>query len=197
MRIGQIGVVFGSMDQVFDLHALTDEELLTRSIAAPSAFEVLLSRYQSQFLDRAMHVVKSRDEAEDVVQETFVRIYRFAPRFDAGAGTFRAWGMTILMNVARTRFQKQALQRGRVALLDPDHYESLAAPDTKEAAYAKDTVERALKEAPPETAEVLRLAYIEELPYQEIAERLSVSVGAVKTRVHRAKKLLRGIIGTL
>lgn len=197
MHIGQIGVVFAGMDQVYDLNALTDEELLARSLAAPSAFEILVTRYQSAFLLRAGYVVKSRDEAEDVVQEAFVRIYRFAPRFDGEAGTFRAWAMTILMNVARTRYQKQAKDRGRVAPLLPEHYESLAAPKADDAAYAKDTVERALKEAPEDVALILKLAYIDGLPYQQIAEHLEVSIGAVKTRVHRAKKLLRDIIGTI
>lgn len=192
-----MAVVFAGMDQVYDLNALSDEELLARSISAPSAFEILVTRYQRQFLDRAGYIVKSRDEAEDVVQEAFVRIYRFAPRFDREAGKFSAWAMTILMNVARTRYQRQATSRGRVAPLTPEHYESLAAPSQKEAMYAKDTIERALEKAPPEAAVILRFAYIDELPYDEIATRLAISVGAVKTRVHRAKKLLRDIIGTI
>jgi RNA polymerase sigma-70 factor (ECF subfamily) len=185
------------MSQVYDLNALTDEELLRRSTKAPSAFEVLVTRYQRHFLERAGYVVKSRDEAEDVVQDTFVRIYRFAPRFDGETGTFRAWAMTILMNVARTRYQKQATQRGRLAPLTPDHYESLAAPSTKDAALAKDTIERAMAGAPEDVALILKLAYIDELPYEQIAEQLAVTVGAVKTRVHRAKKHLREIIGTI
>jgi RNA polymerase sigma-70 factor (ECF subfamily) len=185
------------MDQVYDLQSLSDEELLSRSLSAPSAFEILVTRYRGHFIERAGYVVKSKDDAEDVVQETFIRIYRFAPRFDGSAGTFRAWATTILMNVARTRYQKQATHRGRVAPLLPEQYESIAAPSGKDAALARDTVERALEKAPDDIALILKMAYIEELPYQEIAERLAVSVGAVKTRVHRAKKLLRGIIGTV
>src|SRR3989344_4136990 len=119
----QIALVLWGMDHVYDLTALSDEELLARS-------------------------VKSRDEAEDVVQEAFIRIYRFAPKFDGESGTFRAWAVTILMNVARTRYQKQATARGRFAPLTPEHYESLAAPSPKDAAYAKDAIERALLRAP-------------------------------------------------
>lgn len=185
------------MDRVYDLNALSDEELLKRSLFAPAAFEILVTRYQGHFLERAGYVVKSRDEAEDVVQETFIRVYRFAPRFDGTAGTFRAWATTILMNVARTRYQKLATKRSRVAPLLPEHYESLAAPSGRDAAYAKDTVERALADAPDDVSTILKLAYIEELPYQQIAIQLDLTVGAVKTRVHRAKKLLRDIIGTV
>jgi RNA polymerase sigma-70 factor (ECF subfamily) len=182
-----------------DLLSLPDEALLELSLSRPSMFEILLGRYQSQFLSRAQAVVGSKDAAEDVVQEAFIRIYRFAPKFKGDAGSFRAWSLTILMNVARTHYSKGARLRGNVADLTSEHYESL--PDTgvhaKEGhqAYAKEVIEKGLQKAPPETAEILRLAFIDDLPYAEIAEKLRISVPAVKTRVHRAKAALRGIIG--
>lgn len=185
------------MDHAQDLQQLSDEALLERSLKAPHTFEVLVARYQKDFLNRAFFVVKSRDEAEDVVQDTFVRIYRFAPRFKQSHGTFKAWATTILMNVARTRYQKQAKQWARTSTLEPEHYESLAAPSEKDAVLAKDTIERALEKAPEDVAVLLRLAFIDGLSYEEIAEREGVTVGAIKTRVHRGKKVLRSIIGTL
>lgn len=189
--------VLSCMDHVQDLNNLSDEVLLERSLKEPQAFEVLVTRYQKDFLNRASFVVKSRDVAEDVVQDTFVRIYRFAPRFKESHGTFKAWAMTILMNVARTRYQKQAKEWGRTSTLEPEHYESLAAPSEKDAILAKDTIERALEKAPQEVASLLRLAFIEGLSYEEIAEREGVTVGAIKTRVHRGKKVLRTIITEL
>ena len=196
MHIGQTAVLSGSMDHIYDLNALSDEDLLRESLSSPTAFEVLVTRYQRTFLERAQYVVKSRDEAEDVVQEAFVRIYRFATKFEGSAGSFKSWAMTILMNVARTKYQGQVKHRGRVADLDPEHYESLAEPSEKEAALAKDTITRALEKAPEDVAEILTLAFIDDLPYQDIGARLNISVGAVKTRVHRAKKLLRDILST-
>ena len=182
-----------------DFANLSDEALLELSLNTPSAFETLLSRYQSQFLVRAQGVLRSRDAAEDVVQETFVRIYRFAPRFKGEHGSFKAWSLTILMNVARTHYRKSARDRGEVALLDPEHYESL--PDESkryggesDAAYAKEVVEKALPKVSEEVAQILSLAYLEDLPYKEIAETLGISVAAVKTRVHRAKAELRRVI---
>jgi RNA polymerase sigma-70 factor (ECF subfamily) len=183
-----------------DITALSDEELLELSLTKPSAFEILLSRHQTEFLSRAQGVVRSRDGAEDVVQETFIRIYRFAPRFDAKAGNFRAWSLTILMNVARTHYRKGARYRGEVALLDPEHYESLADPNvTKEGdqAYAKEVVEKALPKVSEDVRTILSLAYLEDLPYKEIAEKLGISVPAVKTRVHRAKAELRKVLGAV
>ncbi len=181
-----------------DLESATDEELLALSLSRPSAFELLISRHQAQFLSRAQGILRSRDAAEDVVQEAFVRIYRFAPRFQGEHGSFRAWSLTILMNVARTHYRKAARDRGEVALLDPEHYESLADPDNVtaegDAAYAKEVIEKALPRIPKDAAHILSLAYLKDLPYKEIAETLGISVPAVKTRVHRAKAELRKIM---
>ncbi len=188
------------MKAMEDTQSLTDEALLELSLKKPSAFELLISRYQSQFLARAQGVVRSRDGAEDVVQETFVRIYRFAPRFNGQQGSFRAWSLTILMNVARTHYRKAARDRGEVALLDPVHYEALPDPDVTDgadAAYAKEVVEKALPQVSEDVRVILSLAYLEDLPYKDIAEKLGISVPAVKTRVHRAKAELRKVIGAV
>jgi RNA polymerase sigma-70 factor (ECF subfamily) len=105
------------------------------------------------------------------------------------------------MNVARTHYRKAARDRGEVALLDPEHYESLADPDDVtqkgDAVYAKEVVEKALPKVSKDVANILSLAYLQDLPYKEIAERLRISVPAVKTRVHRAKAELRKVIGVL
>jgi len=187
------------MEVMDDIESLSDEELLTLSLSRPSAFEALIGRYQSQFLSRAQGVVRSRDGAEDIVQETFIRIYRFAPRFNGENGSFRSWSLTILMNVARTHYRKAARDRGEVALLDPEHYESLADPNDVtargDAVYAKEVLEKALPKVSEDVASILSLAYLEDLPYKEIAEKLGISVPAVKTRVHRAKAELRKVIG--
>jgi len=184
--------------EVVDTAELSDEAVLSLSIKKPSAFGLLFDRYQAQFLSRAQMVVKSRDRAEDVVQETFVRIYRFAPRFDPASGNFRSWALTILMNVARTHYQKAARDKGHTATLDPEHYESLE--DTSvhrkegDEAYAQEVVQKALAKAPEDVREVLTLAFIDGLPHAEIGERLGISAAAVKTRVHRAKAVLRDLL---
>lgn len=181
-----------------DVRTMSDEDVLALSLKKPSAFETLVSRYQSQFLSRAIAVVRDRDRAEDVVQETFVRMYRFAPRFDGSQGNFRSWSLTILMNVARTHYSRAAREKGYTAPLEPEHYESLAdnSIHSKEGneAYAKEVITKALLYAPKDVAEILSLAFIEGLPHAEIAEKLGVSTPAVKTRVHRAKAELRNII---
>lgn len=182
---------------VADLSTLTDEELLRRSLEMPSAFETLMIRHQREFLARAQAVVKTRDEAEDVVQETFIRMYRFAPKFSEENGTFRAWSITILMNVARTKYQKSAKERGVFARLEDDHFVSLAEVGRSEhdAYLDKEEVKQVLGRVDAETAEILTLAYLEGLPYEQIAELKETSVGAIKARVHRAKLTVRNVLG--
>jgi RNA polymerase sigma-70 factor (ECF subfamily) len=181
---------------VNELTTLTDEELLKRSLQMPSAFETLMARHQREFIARAQAVVKSRDDAEDIVQETFVRIYRFAPKFSEENGTFRAWSVTILMNVARTRYQKVAKERGVFAKLEDEHFVSLAEVGRSQHDAYLDTeeVKRVLARVDADTAEILTLAYLEGLPYEQIAELKETSVGAIKARVHRAKLLVRNAL---
>lgn len=174
----------------------TDEELLRLSLSEPRAFELLLVRHQKEFLSRAQAVVKSRDEAEDVVQEAFVRIYRFAPKFNKASGSFRAWSITILMNVARTKYQKKVKERSVFADLEDKHYENLGDDRVHQHYLDADAARRALSKVDAETAEILSLAYLEDLPYEVIAERKGISVGAVKARVHRAKLAVRNALAS-
>jgi RNA polymerase sigma-70 factor, ECF subfamily len=181
---------------VIDLASQSDEELLKLSLTSPKAFEILMTRYQREYIMRAQAVVKSRDDAEDVVQEAFVRVYRFAPKYKPENGSFKAWSITILMNVARTRYQKVAKERGTFAKLEDEHYVSLADPHSAHDDYLDaEEVKRVLGKVDADTAEILTLAYLDGLPYEQIAEQKQISVGAVKARVHRAKLAVRNAMG--
>jgi len=200
MAIAQIALSRLSGGVVDDISSLTDEALLELSLKSPGAFEMLIARYQREFTSRAQAVMGGKDAAEDVAQEAFIRIYRFGPRFRGEAGSFRAWSLTILMNVARTHYRKVARERGMTAILDPEHYEALADPYTlrrDDEMFTRELVERALGEAPPEVARIMRLAFLEELPYKDIAEQENLSIAAVKTRVFRAKAVLKIIIARI
>ena len=191
MSIAQIQPIGFRIGEVDNLLSLPDEALLTLSLKTPSAFEVLVARYQNQFMSRAQAVVGTRDSAEDVVQETFVRVYRFGNKFTGEQGSFKAWSLTILMNVARTHYSRSAKNRSHTAPLEPEHYESLATTNIQQKdgqeAYAKEVIAKALEKAPTDVADILRLAFLEGLPHADIAEKLGLSTAAVKTRVHRAR----------
>ena len=100
-----------------------DEEILRRSIRQPALFEVLLTRYQDAFLRKAQSIVRNQEEAEDIVQEAFAKIYQYANRFVVQDGaSFKSWGYKILMNTAFTHYQKRKRQWAGTAELDPELY---------------------------------------------------------------------------
>lgn len=177
-----------------DLGSLSDAEILTRSHREPDLFAVLVSRYEAPFLRRAKVILWSPEDAEEVVQDAFTKMYLYAEKYQPQAGaTFSSWAYTILNRVAYTKYKVKSVERGRSAELEPEHYESL--PDAKaeflEDLSIRSEVLMALSKLPETAARLLRLQFIEGKTQEEIAESEGISVSAVKTRVHRAKKLFK------
>lgn len=173
---------------------LSDEEVLMRAITHPFLFSVLLERYQDAFLRKAEGVLHNREEAEDTVQETFMKIYQYASRFKPKEGaSFKSWGYKILMNTAFTRYQKLRRDRGATVALDPEFYEML--PDKSvnhlSSLEVSDYLVSILSRLPDHLSRALRLHFLEGKSQEEIAKIEGTSVGAVKTRVHRAKKAFK------
>lgn len=178
----------------------SDEEILALSIKQPYLFGILLDRYQDAFIRKAESVLRSKEDAEDVVQEAFTKIYRYADRFQVQDGaSFKSWGYKILLNTAFTRYQKMKKHRDAVFNPDPEWYEVMADTKTQqfEKEEMKDYVISVLSRMPEHLSKVLRLHFIEGRPQDEIAEIEGVSVGAIKTRVHRAKKEFKKINATI
>jgi len=168
----------------------TDEEILALCAREPVHFKILLERYQDAFLRKAFSILKNKEDAEEIVQETFSKIYLYADKFTVQEGaSFSSWGYRILMNTSFTRYQKLKKDWNNLQKLDPEIYETL--PDTKTEQFEKlemsDYVVSILAEIPDTLARILHKHFIEGKPQKDIAEEEGISVGAVKTRVHRAK----------
>jgi RNA polymerase sigma-70 factor (ECF subfamily) len=169
---------------------LTDEALLERSLSHPSLFAILIDRYQDAFLRKAEGIIHSREEAEDIVQETFTKIYFNARRFKPVEGaSFKSWGYKILMNTTFTHYQKLK-KKGAVQLdLDPEFYEGLADPaDRSHEEQMRDYVASFLSRMPAQLARPLSLHFIDEYSQKEIAEMEGTTVSAIKTKIYRAKR---------
>lgn len=177
-----------------DLSTLGDAELLARSRREPELFTLLVRRYEAPLLRRARTILASPEDAEEVVQDAFTKMYLYADRYQAQEGaTFSSWAYTILNRVAYTKYQGRKRERGgRVELL-PEHYESLADARAEflEDLSIRNEVLAALSKIPETAAKLLRLQFIEGKTQEEIAKSEELSVPAVKTRVHRAKKLFK------
>jgi RNA polymerase sigma-70 factor, ECF subfamily len=179
-----------------ELGALSDAEVLTRSKSEPDLFAILVRRYEAAFLRRARTVLGSPEDAEEAVQDAFTKIYLYADTYHPQAGaSFSSWAYTILNRVAYTKYRLKSIERGRRAELDPEHFESL--PDSRaeflEDLSIRNGVIAALAKLPETAAKLLRLQFIEGKTQQEIAQSEQLSIPAVKTRVHRAKKQFKDI----
>jgi RNA polymerase sigma-70 factor (ECF subfamily) len=177
-----------------DVTALGDAELLARSKREPELFAVLVRRYEAALLRRAKSILWSPEDAEEVVQDAFTKMYLYADKYHPQEGaSFSSWMYTILNRVAYTKYAARRKEGGRRADLEPEHYESL--PDARaeflEDLSIRDEVIAALAKLPDASARILRLQFIEGKTQEEIAASEQLSVPAVKTRVHRAKKLFK------
>lgn len=181
------GIIPDTMD---DLKDVPDAEVLARSRRDPGAFGVLVDRYEDAFMRKARSILYSKEDAEEVVQDCFTRIYLYADRFKEQEGaTFSSWAYTILTRLAFTRYQKAKKDRGATLALDPELYERIRDPEEfVEDLSIRSEVLGALSRLPEAAARILRLQFIEGKTQEEIAEAEGLTVSAVKTRVHRAKK---------
>jgi len=181
-------------DTIESLDEMKDEEVLVLSINQPHLFEVILDRYQDALTRKAVSILKRREDAEDVVQETFTKIYLNAHKFKIQEGaSFKSWAYKILMNTTFTKYQKIKKDRSATIAVDPEWYEVMA--DVKSRQFEKlevsDYVVSVLARLPEHLGRALRLHILEGKSQEEVAEIEEISVGAVKTRVHRAKKAFR------
>jgi RNA polymerase sigma-70 factor, ECF subfamily len=174
----------------------SDEEVLAASLAHPSLFAALVRKYQEPFLRKAIGIVKSREEAEDVVQEAFTKIYLNASKFKKQEGaSFSSWAYRILINTALTHYVKVRREHGHRADLDPEILELI--PDKNLRQFEQktftDEVASVLTRMPEPMARALSSFFLEGKSQEEIAAEEGISVGAIKTRVHRAKEEFRKI----
>jgi RNA polymerase sigma-70 factor (ECF subfamily) len=175
---------------------MKDEDVLRASQDEPAIFEILVERYQEPLLRAALRIVRGREEAEDVVQEAFVKIYKNAGKFEKYDGIeFKSWAYKIAINTAITHYRR--LKRGEFLTDDPAIFEQVdeESPATRYSfeADAKAAVARALERMPDHLRSVLRRYYLEDKSYRTIAEEENISIPTLKMRLFRAKKVFKKI----
>jgi len=176
--------------------SLSDEQVLRASKKDPALFALLVARYEAPFLRKARSIVWSPEDAEEVVQDAFTRIYMYADRYQVQEGaSFSSWGYMILTRLALTRYQKLKSTNARFTDLDPEVYERISEEGSfLDSLTIRDEVFMALAKLPEQAARILSLQFLEGKTHEEIAMSEGSTVPAVKTRVHRAKKLLKNAL---
>jgi RNA polymerase sigma-70 factor (ECF subfamily) len=172
---------------------LSADALLARVAAGDErAFLRLCDLFAGPVLGEALRHLSDRAAAEDVTQEVFLRIWRNAHRFDAERGRAEAWIGTIARNAAR-----DALRRKGSIPVDELAEAVDPAPDpVDEVADASQALQlqAAVASLAPSSREVIELAYWQGLSQVEIAERLGLPLGTVKTRTRRGLALLADVL---
>lgn len=174
-----------------------DAALVRRTLAGDrGAFDTLLRRYLRPALAVAWEFTGTRDDAEDVVQDAFLRTLRSLGRFDPDR-PFAAWFFTIVRNAARTAAAARGVREARHAHLDAADVEPGHAPatdDEAERAELRDRLDRAIAALPPMQRACFRLCAAEGFGAAEVAAMLDISEATVRVHVHRARKALRAAL---
>lgn len=159
-------------------------------------FEATVLRHIDAAHNLARHLVGNADDAEDVVQEAFLRAIRYFATFDGREP--RAWLLRITRNVSYDLLQRSRAEQF-VALDDADESDSalIATDDAQHFQRALDwsRIENALAALPTEFREVIVLRELEGLSYAEISQTTGVAAGTVMSRLSRARRRLRVLLG--
>lgn len=179
---------------------ISDEELLNRlrdSEQRNYAFNLLVRQYQERVYWHIRRMVIDHDDADDVMQNTFIKAWRNIDKFRGDSALF-TWLYRIATNEALT-FLKKKRQRFFLPLVDVEH--ELSSLLDEGAGFSGEEIERKLQKAiltlPEKQRLVFNMKYFDELKYEDMSEILGTSVGALKASYHHAvkkiEKFLKGV----
>lgn len=171
-------------------------------------FESIFLPLLDNLYNIALRMTRNIRDAEDLVQEAYLKAFRFFHRFERGTNA-RAWILTILTNTFRTRYRKKKQEPDMVDFQAIENFcladelvKEISASDKSEARgaeavtemlkdYVSDDIISALENVPEQFRLAVLLSDAEGFSYQEIAEILDISVGTVKSRIFRGRKILQ------
>lgn len=161
-------------------------------------FEQEALPHLDQLHTAALYLTRSSEEAEDLLQETVLRAFRFFHQYAAGTNC-RAWLLTILYNTFRNRYRRNLREQPAASVEDFERRLEAARlgdePDNPEALLLDRVldhdVQGALKSLPEDFRQVLLLVDVEELSYREAAAIAKVPIGTVRSRISRGRAMLR------
>ncbi|HLP43916.1 MAG TPA: RNA polymerase sigma factor [Candidatus Nanoarchaeia archaeon] len=170
------------------LETKDDVEVLNLSLSKPDAFAILVSRYELPFFHKVFAIVKNREEAQDIVQDTFVKIFIHGAKFKPQDGaSFKSWGYRILLNTCFTYLKKKNREKEFVSAVEPEVLQSFGDVEDIERKYNLDHFLFIVSKLPVVVSSLLRKVMMEGKSHEEIAAEEGTSVGAVRTRLHRAR----------
>ncbi len=158
-----------------------------------TVFDEIVNRYSRKVYELCYRILRDREEAQDMAQEVFVRVYEKRDKFRGGSALY-TWIYRIATNMCLTR-----LKKARVQTVPLETVEGVleARPESAGPDYSRleATVAKAMIDLPPRQRAVFAMRFFDKMSLKEIAEASGTSVGAVKANYHHAVKHLRNILG--
>lgn len=168
--------------------------ILQTKEGSQEAFRELVELHMRQAYDLAYGFVNDHDDADDIAQEAFVKVYHSIKSFREEAG-FSTWLYRIVTNAALDRLKQRKRRTNRLVRLDDP--ETIQVTENPGAIYSVDVamhVERALHELPTIQRAVVILRHIDGLPTKTVSKILNCSEGTIKTHLHRGLKKMRSLL---
>ena len=195
MSIGKACVPMSHNQELTDAN---DAELVVAALAGNTqAFDVLVTRYRRAMLTIAQQIVRNPTDAEDVVQDAFLRAFEALPQL-SDLNRFGAWLHSITRNRA-LRYYRSASRYQPQEDMEP-HLNRTSDTSAEDPAHiverelTQQAIRDAIQELPSDYQAVIELYYWAEMPQKRMAEFLSVPLTTVKWRLHKAKELLKTIL---
>ena len=188
--------IFQITEETIPLHAKSDEALITMFQGVErSTYRVLVERHRDRVRNVVFSIFRDVNMVDDMAQEVFIKAYEALPNFRFES-SFYTWLYRITVNKARDEMRKRKVKRFFSLDLmteQKEHHPELQTPAPTDMGVA-DMVAQALDKLPEKFRLPVILKDIEGLSYDEIAEALDCEVGTVKSRLSRARAMLRGIL---
>lgn len=159
-----------------------------------SIMSVLYDEYSEALYGIVIRIVRSAPHAEDVLQETFVRVWTHRESYTSDKGSLFTWMMNIARNMAIDTLRKASFKREEIQTDDEIVGIGAAISDPREAAETVD-LRNVVGTLPPEQQEIIDLVYFKGYTQSEIADEFNIPLGTVKSRVRLAMNTLRTIYG--
>lgn len=174
---------------------MTDEEQMIQDVLAGKieSFRWIIERYQRPVFQMVSNLISDRHTVEDITQDVFMTVYQKLSTFDPMRSRFSTWLFTIARNKSINVLRKGK----RETSMNPQMMSVSGNPGDQSDHEFFQQMDVALNQLPPGQKRAFMLAEFENLPYDQIAQIECVSIGTVKSRIHRAKKKLRKMLGHL
>jgi len=174
---------------------MSDKELVKCCQADVAAFEELVRRHNRAVFAYARSAIGSPQDAEEVTQDVFIKVYKAAHRFNAKY-SFKTWLYTIASNTCKNKLRSRGRHRASLSLDNEDApVVTLSHEPSPLEAYQRNIeiteVRDVINSLPPRYRQVLHLRYVEGLRYREIGQALGLSLGNVEARIFRGKEKIR------